>query len=124
MLLFIHPLIQATAILLAAYAFLTGLQRFRALHLHQQTTFPWKRHVLIGRITLAMILAGMILGLAMVRFHWQKNLMTMGHGEMGLVLIPFLLFGIVSGLILDSKGKGRKTLRLLHGINNTLVLLL
>ena len=74
--LLIHPTIQAIAILLASFAFLTGLQRFRAFHLKQKVIFPWKRHVLIGRIALALLLFGLILGFAMVRLHWGHNLMT------------------------------------------------
>ena len=122
--LFIHPVIQASAILLAMYTFFMGLQRLRSMHLHQKAQFPWKKHVLVGKIALCTILIGTFLGLGMVRYHWDRNFMTMGHGKMGLVLLPFLLFGIVSGLVLDLKKKQRKVLPLLHGINNTLLLAL
>jgi hypothetical protein len=122
--LLIHPFIQATAILLAIYTFLTGLQRFRAFHLKQKVVFPWKRHVLIGRVTFALLLIGLVLGFAMVRFHWGHNLMTFGHGIMALVMVPFILFGILSGHVLARKGSHPPTLRILHGLNNTLLLVL
>ena len=122
--LLIHPTIQAIAILLASFAFLTGLQRFRAFHLKQKVIFPWKRHVLIGRIALALLLFGLILGFAMVRLHWGHNLMTFGHGKMALVIIPFILYGILSGHALSRKGHHQAALRILHGLNNTLLLIL
>jgi hypothetical protein len=122
--LLIHPAIQATAILLVIYAFLTGLQRFRALHLKQKAVFPWKRHVLIGRVALTLLLTGLVVGFAMVRFHWGQNLMTMGHGKMALIILPFILFGLFSGQMLNRKGPKPPALRIFHGLNNTLVLIL
>jgi hypothetical protein len=69
-------------------------------------------------------MTGMTVGLGMVRYFWGANLMTMGHGAMGLVIFSFLLFGLISGLILDRKGKQRPVLRVLHGLSNTALLLL
>ena len=122
--LLIHPAMQLVGILLAIVTFLTGLQRFRSLHLHRRTKFPWRLHVLLGKISLMMLMAGMGLGLGMARYHWGQNLMTMGHGKTGLVILPFLLFGLVSGVTLDGKVKERQVLRVLHGVSNTILLLL
>ena len=60
----------------------------------------------------------------MVRLHWEHNLMTFGHGKMALVMVPFILFGILSGQVLASKGVHPPALRILHGLNNTTLLLL
>ncbi len=122
--LLIHPAIQATAILLALYAFLTGLQRVRAFHLKQKAVFPWKRHVLVGRVAFTLLMTGLVVGFAMVRFHWGQNLMTMGHGKMALVTLPFMLLGFFSGHLLNRKGPHPPALRIFHGLNNTLVLIL
>jgi hypothetical protein len=122
--LLVHPLVQATGILVLVAAFFTGLQRVRSLHLKQKVRFPWKRHVLLGKIALVTLMTGMTVGLGMVRYFWGANLMTMGHGAMGLVIFSFLLFGLISGLILDRKGKQRPVLRVLHGLSNTALLLL
>ena len=122
--LLIHPFVQAAGIVLVLAAFLSGVQRFRSLHLHQRTSFPWRRHVLLGKAAFFTLLAGAGLGLGMVRYHWDQNLMTMGHGKTGLVILPLLLFGIVSGLLLDAKKAKGTVLKVLHGVNNTLVLLL
>jgi len=122
--LLIHPFVQATGILVCIAAFVTGLQRVRSHHLKQKVRFPWKLHVLLGKIALVTLLAGMTLGLGMVRYSWDANLMTMGHGTMGLVILPFLLVGLVSGVVLDAKGRQRPLLRIVHGLNNTVLLLL
>jgi len=120
--LLIHPVVQATAILVTLYAFLTGVQRLRAVHLKQKAVFPWKRHVLFGRIAFGLLLAGMIVGLVMVRVHWGGNLMTLGHGRMALVTLPFMIFGFLTGQLLSGKGGHRPVLRILHGLNNLLVM--
>jgi hypothetical protein len=124
-LLLIHPIVQGCGIVLLVYAYLMGLQRARSLHLNRKTYFPWKRHVLFGKLALVTLMAGMSIGLAMTRFHWDQNMMTMGHGKTGIFLLfPLILFGLVSGLFLDGRGKSRKVLQVLHGINNTALLLL
>lgn len=122
--LLLHPVIQTIAILLAFYTFLTGLKRFRAFHLKQKVIFPWKRHVLVGRVTLSLLLIGLILGFTMVRLHWGHNLMTFGHGKMALVIVPFILFGFLSGHFLSSKKPNLPALRILHGLNNLILLVL
>ena len=60
----------------------------------------------------------------MVRLHWGNNLMTLGHGKMALVMVPFMLFGFVSGQILTRKGPHQAIWRIIHGLNNTLLMLL
>lgn len=123
--LLIHPVVQGLGIILLIYAFVMGLQRTRSLHLNRKASFPWKRHVLVGKIALMTLMAGMSIGLGMTRYHWDQNLMTMGHGKAGLFLLfPLMAFGLASGLLLDSRGKSRKLLQILHGINNTILLLL
>jgi len=124
-LLLIHPIVQGCGIVLLVYAFLMGLQRTRSLHLKQKSSFPRKRHVILGKLALVTLMAGMSIGLGMTRYHWDQNMMTMGHGKTGLfLLLPLMIFGMASGLALDGKRKQRKVLQVLHGINNTALLLL
>lgn len=122
--LLVHPVLQAVGILVAIYAMATGVQRFRSVHLKQKAPFPWKRHVLAGRIAFAVLLTGLVVGLAMVRVHWGQNLMTLGHGKMALAALPFMIFGFLSGQRLNRKGGGNDILRVVHGLNNIVVLLL
>jgi hypothetical protein len=122
--LLIHPAIQAAGIVLALISFITGFQRFRSLHLGQRVRFPWKWHVIAGKTTMVLLLIGLPLGLAMVRITWGSNLMTMGHGKTALVILPLLIFGFVSGQVLDAKKGRRRLLPAMHGINNALLLLM
>jgi hypothetical protein len=115
---------QAAGILLVIVAFLTGLQRVRSHHLKQKVRFPWKLHVLLGRIALASLLAGASVGFGMVRYSWGESFMTMGHGVTGMVILPFLLFGLASGNLLDRKKGQHPVLRVLHGLSNAVLLLL
>jgi len=119
--LLIHPAMQSFAILLAFYTFLMGLQRFRGFHLKHKVKFPWKRHVLVGKIALSILLVGMVVGFSMVRYHWGRNFMTLGHGKMAMVILPFLLSGFISGYLLDRKVTYRNSLRIFHGLNNILL---
>jgi len=121
MLLIIHPVMQSLAILLAFYTFLMGLKRFRSFHLKHKVQFPWKRHVLFGKITTSLLLVGMVVGFSMVRYHWGRNFMTLGHGKMAMVVLPVLLLAFVSGYLLDRQVTYRNPLRIFHGLNNILL---
>ena len=120
----IHPLVQFFAMLLALYVFYLGLQRFRLLHLHQRVVFRWKRHVALGEIALGVLLAGMLGGMAMVYAYWHRVIMTGIHAKIALVMVPFMIFGLVSGLYMNRKKKQRRILPFIHGLNNLAVLVM
>ncbi len=120
----IHPIIQFFVMLLALYVFYLGLQRFRLLHLHQKVVFRWKRHVVLGEIALGVLLAGMLGGMAMVYAYWHRVIITGIHAKIALVMVPFMIFGLVSGLFMNHKKKQRRILALIHGLNNLVVLIL
>ncbi len=120
----IHPVFQFSAILLAWFAFSHGIQRFRSLHLHQKVAFKWKLHVTIGTIAFCMLLAGLIVGLVMVRTHWYRPLMTGLHAKVALTLIPFIFIGLSTGIYMNRNKKKRTLLPLIHAANNIFVLLL
>ena len=122
--LLVHPVMQGFGILVALYAFATGMQRFRSVHLKQKVPFAWKRHVLAGRIAFGILAAGFVVGLVMVRVHWGQNLMTLGHGKMALVTLPLMIVGFLSGHMLNGKSGHKEVLRVIHGLNNMVVLLL
>lgn len=122
--LWIHPIIQVCAIGLAWYVFYLGTQRFRFLHLHQETSFRWRRHVVLGGIALGVLLAGIAGGMTMVHMHWQGFLITGIHGDMGLfIMAPFIVFGTGTGLYMNYRKKKRRILPLIHGLNNLIVLI-
>ena len=46
------------------------------------------------------------------------------HAKVGLAMLPFLAFGLITGLYLDRVKKKRKVLPFLHGLNNLTLLVL
>lgn len=120
----LHPALQLAAICLAVYTFLLGAARFRAAHLRHAVPFAWKRHALCGKISLVFMLGGLFGGMTMVYRAWQGFLVTGLHGRVALAILPLLLFGLGSGLLMDRQKKKRAVLPLLHGINNTVLLIL
>ncbi len=122
--LIIHPIIQLCATLLACYVLFLGVQRFRMLHIKQKARFNWKRHVLLGIITMVTFLAGMIGGVSVAYLNWHGLLITGIHGKTALIIPPLLLFGLFSGLYMNRVKKKRKALPLIHGVVNLMLLLL
>lgn len=123
-LLFIHPIIQFLATLLALYVFYLGVQRFRFFQMNQKTVFKWKRHVALGKMALGVWLVGMVSGMTMVYLYWHGFLITGAHGKGALVLLPLVIFGLVSGLYMDRNKKKRGVFPFIHGLNNLVVLIL
>jgi len=94
------------------------------LHLKQKVRFNWKGHVRFGTISLAIWLFGIAGGLYTVKSSWHSMLMTGNHATIGLLMTPFILFALVSGIYMDRKKRKRKILPLIHGICNSIILLL
>jgi hypothetical protein len=122
-LLLLHPLIQCLTVAFTFYVFYLGLKRFRSLHLRKREIFAWKRHVVLGTIVLTALLMGMFSGMVMVFLRWKVYLITI-HGKVGLAMLPFILFGLISGLYMDRRKMSRITLPLIHGLNNMVLFLL
>jgi len=120
----IHPLIQLSATVLAFYVLFWGVQRFRFLHLKHKTPFPWRRHATWGKITMAAWLAGLAGGLTLTRLTWPGFLITGAHAWIGLGLGCLVVFGLITGIYMDRVKEARKILPLIHGLNNTLVVIL
>ena len=122
--LLIHPIIQLMAGLLALFVLYLGVQRFRVLHLRHKTAFRWKLHVALGEACLGVWLVGMLAGFVMVYIYWHGILITGMHGKTALVMLPFLIFGLLSGIYMNRKKKKRRLLPIIHALNNLLVLVL
>lgn len=122
MLLYIHPALQIIAILLTVYALVLGLPRLASLHLGQKRRFARERHIRVGEIALGLMILGTVGGLVMVRIFWRGWLVTGEHGEHGLIMLPFMLFGLISGLYMARSPRPRRLLPLVHALNNLLVL--
>lgn len=118
-----HPINQSLAILLVVYVFYLGLQRFRFLHLHQRAVFRWKRHVVLGVIALAVLLAGMLVGMAVVYMYWRQFIIMGVHAKVALMMVPFIVFGLGSGLYMNHRKKNPRLFIFIHGLNNLVVLI-
>jgi len=123
-LLTVHPILQFLATLPALYVLYLGMERFGSLHLRSQTTFRWKRHVTLGYLSVGTWLVGMAAGATMVYLYWHGILITGTHARVSLVMVPFMVFGLASGLYMDRRKLKRKALPLMHGASNLVVLIL
>ncbi len=122
--LWFHPAIQALVTLLALYVFLLGLNRFLTQHFGIKRTFLWKRHVWLGKTVILLWFAGLVGGLLMARTAWSVNFITGRHYHVALIMLPLLIFGYLSGIIMDAHKKNRRFLPLLHALNNAALLIL
>jgi hypothetical protein len=92
--------------------------------MNQRALFRWKQHVVFGEIALGMWLAGLIGGAVTVYVSWRGFFITGTHGEVALVMAPFIIFSLVSGLYMHYKKRARKILPLVHGLSSLVVLIL
>ena len=78
----------------------------------------------LGTIALGVLLAGMAGGIAIVYITWHGLFITGIHGKVALVMVPFIIFGLISGLYMNQKKKKRRILPFVHGLNNLVVLIM
>lgn len=119
--LWIHPILQTLAFLLSFSVLYLGWLRFQTSHLGRKVLFPWKRHVQQGIAVMVIWCLGFVIGLGAAWESWNIVLVTGWHHRVVLGMIPFLVFGLASGWIMDQRKQKRRWLPLLHGINNTLL---
>jgi hypothetical protein len=119
--LLLHALLQFLTVPIAFYVMYLGLKRFARLHLGRSVAFPWKRHVVLGIVVLSVMLVGAFSGIALVYVRWSDFLVT-EHGRVGVAMIPFILFGLISGIYMDRRKAKRTFLPLIHGIGNLVLL--
>ena len=122
--LWIHPLLQFTALLIAIYVLYLGYQRFAATRLGKKGPFAWKRHVRLGSLAIFIWLPGLGLGLLLAWLSWSNIAITGVHFVVAMIMIPFIIFGYTSGWVMDRHKAKRTVLPLLHGANNLLLVLL
>lgn len=120
--LWVHPIIQLVATALGVYAAYLGGERFLAQHLGWRTQFLWKRHVQFGYLSMGIWGMGLISGFAVAKIHWQVNFITGGHVDTALAMIPFMVFGVLSGIYMDRRKAKRTLLPLCHGLCNLITL--
>lgn len=123
-----HPYWQIAFTLLGCYVWWLGLGRFRSLHLGQNAAFKRGRHILLGQVTAYALLAGAVGGAVMARLSFNAWFVTasagFAHAWVALAIALLLLAGLASGLYMAKNPAPRKALPLLHGLGNTLAILL
>lgn len=119
-----HPLLQFSGLLLSLYALFLGYKRFAATRLGKKSPFAWKRHVLLGTVAMAIWLPGLGLGLFLAWWQWHIVFITGPHYITALTMVPFIIFGYVTGYIMDKHKAKRTALPLIHGANNLLLVLM
>lgn len=113
--LWIHPLLQAVATLLALNVAYLGAERFAGRHLGARRTFLWKRHVRLGLLVELLWLGGLVGGLLMARMSWSANFVTGSHYKVALTMLPFMALSAGTGLFMDRNRAKRTLLPLVHG---------
>ncbi|MBI5524376.1 MAG: DUF4079 domain-containing protein [Desulfarculus sp.] len=110
---------------LSFYVLLLGWRRFGMVHLGRAgLTFAWKRHVSLGGLTIGIWLAGICLGLGVSWWTWKVVFITNGHYQVGLAMLPLMVFGLASGRVMDRRKARRRLLPLAHGLNNLVLVAL
>lgn len=120
----LHPLLQFAALLVAFYVLKLGIVRFMMVHLKRRTRFNWKKHVRYGLVATIVWLAGFFGGLYVVKTAWKSVFITGLHAKLALILVPFIVFAIVSGVYMDKIKKKRRVLPLVHAGLNIVMLIL
>jgi len=125
MIMWIHPTLQTLAVLTSLYVLYLGFVRFRFAHLgHKGIIFQWKRHVVQGIAVMGIWGGGMGIGLWAAWNNWTVLGVTGMHYFWGLAMLPLIVFGLASGLVMDKVKAKRKALPLAHGAVNALLVLL
>ena len=119
-----HPIIQLSATAISLYVLVLGIARFRRLHLNYKTIFKWQRHVLLGTVTMLLWLAGIGVGLTVVKINWHGFLITGTHGNRMVIILLLILLGLGSGWYMHRQKGQRVFLPLIHGTINLLLIIL
>ncbi|MFZ5426445.1 MAG: DUF4079 family protein [Thermodesulfobacteriota bacterium] len=117
----VHPVLMLLTAGLMLYVLKLGLSRLAAKRFGARTVFPWRRHVLLGKIVMAAFAAGFCGGLLMTWIHWSTPLKSGAHALGGLGILALAASGTLSGLALDRKRRSGNPLAVLHGIGNILM---
>lgn len=125
MIMWIHPVLQTLAVLVSVYVLYLGWVRFRFAHMGVKgIIFQWKRHVQQGLAVMCVWLLAFVIGLGAAWWGWKSVFITDLHYQVGLLMLPLIVFGLGSGLRMDRVKAKRTTLPLAHGAVNALLVLL
>ncbi len=120
--LWLHPVIQLLATMMAFYVLFLAWQKVKILHLGQKGKFEWRKHVFWGRIIIIVWFGGLVLGRVAVHSHWDMSPLFLTHSQGAMIMVPFMLIAYVTGSVMDRKRQKRFWLPVVHGVNNIIML--
>ena len=115
--LYIHPVIQIAGIIFGYIALYWGAKRYLMVHQKMKLAFPWKQHVLYGKISITLWFIGLGVGLYFTHAEWNNYKITGEHYTIGMAIIPALLLTFFTGYWMELFKKRRSYLCLVHGIS-------
>lgn len=124
MLLWTHPIAQALTAFLALYVLKLGLSRFASRHLGKRTVFQWNRHVMLGKVVVAVWALGALGGLSVTYLTYGKIFTESLHFKIGIIMPLVLLVTWLTGTRLDRRRDQSNILPVVHLVNNVLLLTL
>lgn len=124
MLLWIHPIFQSLIAVLAVYVLWLGLARAASRHFGRKTTFPWQRHVLLGKVVVVAWGSGALGGLTMTYLSFGKIYPTSLHFIVGMAMLALLVVAWLTGTRMDRERNRSSVLPVLHLVNNALLMIL
>ncbi|SIO27075.1 DUF4079 family protein [Halodesulfovibrio marinisediminis] len=113
--LYIHPAIQVLGIVFGYTALYWGGMRFITVHHKIKLEFPWRHHVIYGKIAIFLWVIGTAVGVYFTQAEWKNYQFTGDHYALGVIIFPFMLATFFSGYWMDIFKKRRKYLCLVHG---------
>jgi hypothetical protein len=124
MLLWIHPIVQGLVAVLALYVLWLGLKRFASRHLNMAADFPWKRHVTLGKVVVAVWALGGLGGLAMTYLSFGRIFPESFHFRNAVAILVLLAVTWFTGTRMDRRRGQSNALPLIHAANNVILLIL
>ena len=122
-LLWVHPVVQAIALLPGLLALCQGIQRVAMNHFKMRLVFPWKAHVRWGSVAMLLWIAGAF-GFYVTHEVFGETHITGIHAELAVWIIALCVVGLLSGIVMDKKKKRRFWLPVIHGFLNGLLIVL
>ncbi|MBQ4567470.1 MAG: hypothetical protein IJA79_05000 [Desulfovibrio sp.] len=118
----VHPVTQGLAFVLGLLAMWQGVTRVRML-CGQKVIFPWRNHVRLGTAGLLLWTAGAY-GFYVTHSYFGGTHITGIHATLAWPIMGLSLLGLATGYVMNKYKKKRFWLPLVHGVGNTVLVLL
>lgn len=118
----VHPLTQGLAFVLGMIAMWQGIIRVRML-CGQKLIFPWRNHVRLGTAGL-LLWTGGAYGFYVTHSYFGGTHITGIHATLAWPIMALSLLGLATGYVMNKYKKKRFWLPIVHGVGNTLLVLL